>query len=204
MHDLFNYIPKSSHSLLSDLIGSEKLIIKIVNSRKTKHGDFRSLVKGKYQITVNKTNNKYRFLITLIHELAHFRINKSYGNSVNPHGNEWKKMYKYLMLPFLNNLIFPDEILKSLAIHMINPKASTDSDTNLVISLQKYDQINDEKMFLFEIPEGELFYYNKNKLFKKMSKRRKRYICKELSSGKKYLFSPVARIKLIENENSCS
>ena len=125
MHELFNYIPKSSHSLLSDLIGSEKLIIKIVNSRKTKHGDFRSLVNGKYQITVNKTNNKYRFLITLIHELAHFRINKSYGNSVNPHGNEWKKMYKYLMLPFLNNLIFPDEILRSLAIHMINPKAST-------------------------------------------------------------------------------
>ena len=204
MHELFNYIPKSSHSLLSDLIGSEKLIIKIVNSRKTKHGDFRSLVNGKYQITVNKTNNKYRFLITLIHELAHFRINKSYGNSVNPHGNEWKKMYKYLMLPFLNNLIFPDEILRSLAIHMINPKASTDSDTNLVISLQKYDQINDEKMFLFEIPEGELFYYNKNKLFKKMGKRRKRYICKELSSGKKYLFSPVARIKLIVNENSCS
>jgi hypothetical protein len=78
------------------------------------------------------------------------------------------------MLPFLNNLIFPDEILRSLAIHMINPKASTDSDTNLVISLQKYDQINDEKMFLFEIPEGELFYYNKNKLFKKMSKRRKK------------------------------
>ena len=146
--------------------------------------------------TLNQIDNKYRFLITLVHELAHFKVFQSFGNSVNPHGTEWKKTYKFLMLPFLNNLIFPEDVLRHLALHMINPPATTDSDLNLVVALQKHDLIDDKKMFLFEIPEKSIFIHNSSKLFVKLCKRRKRYICKELSSGKKYLFSPVARIKL--------
>ena len=193
---MLDLIPKASHELIKKLIDSENLTIKVVKTRKTKHGDFRSLKNRKFQITLNKIDNKYRFLITLVHELAHFKVFQSFGNSVNPHGTEWKKTYKFLMLPFLNNLIFPEDVLRHLALHMINPPATTDSDLNLVVALQKHDLIDDKKMFLFEIPEKSIFIYNSSKLFVKLHKRRKRYICKELSSGKKYLFSPVARIKL--------
>ena len=193
---MLDLIPKASHELIKKLIDSENLTIKVVKTRKTKHGDFRSLKNRKFQITLNKIDNKYRFLITLVHELAHFKVYQSFGNSVNPHGTEWKKIYKFLMLPFLNNLIFPEDILRHLALHMINPPATTDSDLNLVVALQKHDLIDDKKMFLFEIPEESIFIHNSSKLFVKLYKRRKRYICKELSSGKKYLFSPVARIKL--------
>lgn len=193
---MLDLIPKASHELIKKLIDSENLTIKVVKTRKTKHGDFRSLKNKKFQITLNKIDNKYRFLITLVHELAHFKVFQSFGNSVNPHGTEWKKTYKFLMLPFLNNLIFPEDVLRHLALHMINPPATTDSDLNLVVALQKHDLIDDKKMFLFEIPEKSIFIHNSSKLFVKLYKRRKRYICKELSSGKKYLFSPVARIKL--------
>jgi hypothetical protein len=193
---VLDLIPKASHELIKKLIDSENLTIKVVKTRKTKHGDFRSLKNRKFQITLNKIDNKYRFLITLVHELAHFKVFQSFGNSVNPHGTEWKKTYKFLMLPFLNNLIFPEDVLRHLALHMINPPATTDSDLNLVVALQKHDLIDDKKIFLFEIPEKSIFIHNSSKLFVKLYKRRKRYICKELSSGKKYLFSPVARIKL--------
>ena len=193
---MLDLIPKASHELIKKLIDSENLTIKVVKTRKTKHGDFRSLKNSKFQITLNQIENKYRFLITLVHELAHFKVFQSFGNSVNPHGTEWKKTYKFLMLPFLNNLIFPEDVLRHLALHMINPPATTDSDLNLVVALQKHDLIDDKKMFLFEIPEKSIFIHNSSKLFVKLCKRRKRYICKELSSGKKYLFSPVARIKL--------
>jgi hypothetical protein len=193
---VLDLIPKASHELIKKLIDSENLTIKVVKTRKTKHGDFRSLKNKKFQITLNKIDNKYRFLITLVHELAHFKVFQSFGNSVNPHGTEWKKTYKFLMLPFLNNLIFPEDVLRHLALHMINPPATTDSDLNLVVALQKHDLIDDKKIFLFEIPEKSIFIHNSSKLFVKLCKRRKRYICKELSSGKKYLFSPVARIKL--------
>ena len=150
---MLDLIPKASHELIKKLIDSENLTIKVVKTRKTKHGDFRSLKNRKFQITLNKIENKYRFLITLVHELAHFKVYQSFGNSVNPHGTEWKKIYKFLMLPFLNNLIFPEDILRHLALHMINPPATTDSDLNLVVSLQKHDLTDDKKMFLFEIPE---------------------------------------------------
>ena len=193
---MLDLIPKASHELIKKLIDSENLTIKVVKTRKTKHGDFRSQKNRKFQITLNQIDNKYRFLITLVHELAHFKVFQSFGNSVNPHGTEWKKTYKFLMLPFLNNLIFPEDVLRHLALHMINPPATTDSDLNLVVALQKHDLIDDKKMFLFEIPEKSIFIHNSSKLFVKLYKRRKRYICKELSSGKKYLFSPVARIKL--------
>ena len=47
---------------------------KVVKERKTKHGDFRKLKNGSNQITLNYNKNQFRFLITLIHELAHFRV----------------------------------------------------------------------------------------------------------------------------------
>ena len=42
----------------------KKLNIKVVKPRKTKHGDFRE-INSNYTITINDTNNKYRFLMIL-------------------------------------------------------------------------------------------------------------------------------------------
>ena len=196
--DILELIPEASHELVKPLIFEKHLNIKIVKVRKTKHGDFKKLRNGSNQITLNHINNKYRFLITLIHELAHFKVYKNIKKRVNPHGVDWKNTYKLLMLPFLNNKIFPNDILSKLATHIKNPSASTDSDTNLVVALNKYDYFNDNKIFLNDLSEDCLFEYDQGKVFLVKRKLRKRYICKELSSGREYLFSPVARIKSIE------
>ena len=196
--NLFDLIPDESCELIKPLVSKDSLEIKVVNVRKTKHGDFKKLKNGFNQITLNHINNKYRFLITLIHELAHFKVYSNIKKRVNPHGIEWKSAYKLMMLPFLNNRIFPDEILSRLAIHIKNPPATTDSDINLVVALNKYDYFNDNKILLNDLLEGCLFEYGQGKVFLVKRKLRKRYICKELSSGKEYLFSPVARVKSIE------
>ena len=196
--NLFDLIPDESCELVKPLVSKDSLEIKVVNVRKTKHGDFKKLKNGFNQITLNHINNKYRFLITLIHELAHFKVYSNIKKRVNPHGIEWKSAYKLMMLPFLNNRIFPDEILSRLAIHIKNPPATTDSDINLVVALNKYDYFDDNKILLNDLLEGCLFEYGQGKVFLVKRKLRKRYICKELSSGKEYLFSPVARVKSIE------
>jgi len=196
--NLLELIPEASHELVKPLISECCLNIKIVKVRKTKHGDFKKLKNGFNQITLNHIDNKYRFLITLIHELAHYKVYKNIKKRVSPHGIEWKSTYKLMMLPFLNNRIFPNEILSRLAIHVKNPPASTDSDTNLVVALNKYDYFNDNKIFLNDLSEDCLFEFDQGKVFLVKRKLRKRYICKELSSGREYLFSPVARIKPIE------
>ncbi len=194
-NEVLKYIPKLSVNLVKNLIKEENLTIKIVEIRKTKHGDFKKFVNGSSQITLNLIENKYRFLITLIHELAHFRVNKNSNFKKAPHGSEWKNTYKLLMLPFLNNTIFPDNVLSKLAKHMKNPSATTDSDIDLVISLSKYDKHNDS-VFLFDVLNESLFEFN-NQTYKKIGKLRKRYICKDIIKNKKYLFSPVARVKKI-------
>ena len=194
-NEVLKYIPKLSVNLVKNLIKEENLTIKIVKIRKTKHGDFKKFVNGSSQITLNLIENKYRFLITLIHELAHFRVNKNSNFKKAPHGSEWKNTYKLLMLPFLNNTIFPDNVLSKLAKHMKNPSATTDSDIDLVISLSEYDKHNDS-VFLFDVLSESLFEFN-NKIYKKIGKLRKRYICKDILKNKKYLFSPVTRVKKI-------
>jgi hypothetical protein len=79
---------------------------------------------------------------------------------------------------------------------MINPPATTDSDTDLVIALHKYELNEDNKIFLFQVPFKDSFVFQENKSFLKLHKRRKRYICKNILTGRKFLFSPVARVKL--------
>ena len=182
-NEVLDYIPKTSINLVGNLINEDNLIIKVVNVRKTKHGDFRRLKGGSNQITINLISNPYRFLITLIHELAHFKVSQNSKIMIRPHGNEWKNTFKLMMLPFLNNLIFPNEILSRLAIHVKNPPASTDSDTNLVVALNKYDYFNDNKIFLNDLSEDCLFEFDQGKVFLVKRKLRKRYICKELSSS---------------------
>ena len=71
---------------------------------------------------------------------------------------------------------------------MINPPATTDSDIDLVLGLHHFDLNNDNKKFLFQIKDNSKFEFNDKRIFIKICKRRKRYICKELKTGKRYLF----------------
>tara|TARA_Y100000741_G_C17881760_1_gene407384 strand:+ start:118 stop:447 length:330 start_codon:yes stop_codon:yes gene_type:complete len=109
-----------------------------------------------------------------------------------------------MILPLLNNNVFPENILSRLAKHMKNPRATTDSDEDLIIYLSKYDLNRDDKVFLTEIATNNYFKYSTERIFKKSYKLRKRYICEEVSTGKKYLFSPVAKVKKVIYENCSS
>ncbi len=203
---LHNYIPEKSIDLVEELLDKYHFFLKIKNNRKTKHGDFRPLKNGTYQITINGDMNPYRFLITLIHEIAHLKTYLEYKDSylkinfskkIKPHGIQWKRNFQELMLPFLKPDIFPDEILGVLANYLRNPKASTDSDAKLSLILKQQDPKND-KNYIFEIPINTKFQYN-NRIFAKGKKRRTRYECTEIKTKKIYLFHQNAEVLLIKN-----
>ncbi|HMQ43674.1 MAG: sprT domain-containing protein [Confluentibacter sp.] len=193
---LQDYIPESAMAPVLHLLKHDHLIIKIKNERKTRHGDYQKLANNKHQITINANLNHYRFLITLIHEIAHFEAYKTYGRFIKPHGKEWKRTFQHLMLPFLNPEIFPDALLPLLAKHFKNPKASSDSDAILALALKQYDQPNN-KTFIFEVPLGETFKIYNGKVFKKGEKRTKRFECMEIKTGRTYLFNPNAEVDLM-------
>jgi hypothetical protein len=194
---LQNVIPFSAIPDVLRLLNHDNLLVKIKNERKTRHGDYKRLQNGKHQITINANLNQYRFLITLIHEIAHFESFKMYGSGIKPHGKEWKRTFQRLILPFLNPSVFPMQLLPLLAKHFKNPKASSDTDTHLALALKQFDEPNN-KTFIFEVPIGSTFELYNGKLFKKGNKRVKRYECVEMATGKLYLFNPNAEVQLIE------
>ena len=100
MHHITPYIPEMSVEGLINLIENENLSIKVVKERITKHGDFRKLNNQNSVITVNKSNNKYRFLMTLIHEIAHYYTYRD-NKFAKPHGLKWKNIFKKTTDPFL-------------------------------------------------------------------------------------------------------
>ena len=195
------HIPKQAFTGVLSLLEDEHLIVKIKKERKTRHGDYRVLPNGKHQITVNSNLNPYRFLITLVHEIAHFRAYTVFGKHIKPHGLEWKHTFKHLMLPFINPNVFPMEVLPVLANHFKNPKASSDTDVKLSLALKRFDESNN-KTYIFDVPLGQVFKIYNGKIFKMLKKRVKRYECVEVKTGKIYLFSPNAEVELINKLNN--
>ncbi|MFL1011755.1 SprT-like domain-containing protein [Flavisericum labens] len=194
---LQDYIPAKALLKVLILLEHDNLVVKIKKERKTRHGDYSRLPNGKHQITINSNLNPYRFLITLVHEIAHFEAYKTFGNSIKPHGIEWKKTFLHLMLPFLNPEVFPNNLLPLLANHFKNPKASSDTDAQLALALKEFDEPND-KNFVFEVPFGARFKLYNGKIFEMKNKRVKRYECVEVKTGKLYLFNPNAEVELIK------
>lgn len=196
---LIKYLPERAVSPCLELIRLNDVHLKIVNERVTRHGDYRRLADGQHQITVNATLNKYRFLITLIHEIAHLVAFEKFGRRIKPHGIEWKKTFQHLMLPFICPEVFPSNLLPLLAKHFRNPKASSSTDARLSIALKTFDEQQSAKSYVFELPIGSIFRMYNGKLFKKGNKRIKRYECVEVESGKMYLFQPNAEVELIRS-----
>lgn len=195
---LQKYLPEFAVAPCFELIQRHGVHLKVVGHRDTRHGDYRRLPNGLHQITVNASLNKYRFLITLIHEIAHLLAFKNHGRHIKPHGLEWKRTFQHLMVPFIRPEVFPSQLLPIIANHFKNPKASSSTDAKLYIALKAYDEKQkDENSHVFELPLGSTFRLYNGKLFQKGRKRIKRYECVELATGKVYMFQPNAEVEFI-------
>jgi len=195
--NITTYIPEAARAQIHALLDDKYLHIIVKKARKTRHGDYRKLKNGGHQITVNDNLNPCRFLVTLLHEIAHYHAYRLYGNNIQPHGLEWKLMFKKIMLPFLRPDVFPNKILALLAKYIKNPKATTDSDLHLSLALKSLDPPN-HKIYIFEVDPGSTFIASNGKMYKKGKKRRTRYECIAIDSGRIYAFNPNAEVEQID------
>jgi SprT protein len=160
---------------------------KLRKARQTKIGDFSCKHGQTPQITVNNDLHPYLFLITYVHEVAHLHVHQQFGHRVEAHGEEWKNIFRELMMPLMTSEIFSSEkILRGLKRHMVNPKASTYSDTDLTELLRSVDAKWSRATLLSEIPEGSLFGLH-GKWFRKGALQRTRVLCLELKTKRKFL-----------------
>ncbi|MCD4773262.1 MAG: SprT-like domain-containing protein [Bacteroidales bacterium] len=195
---LIKYLPEKTIDIIIDWIVNKKIFLRISRSRSTKLGDFRPATKNQpCRISVNHDLNKYSFLITFVHEIAHFVVWDKYKRKAKPHGIEWKTEFYYLMNNFLNKNIFPEDIEKALKNYLRNAKATSGSDLELTRCLQKYND-NPEQLVLENIPPDSVFQIPNGRIFKKKEKVRKRYKCVCMTNKKTYLVNPLVNVVLVK------
>jgi SprT protein len=201
---LKKYLPEQSVALIAEWIIRFDFKLKIKKERSTRLGDYTSPRNGmNHVITINHNLNKFSFLITLVHEVAHLVTYNQHRNTVNPHGKEWKQNFQQLIQPFLNTDIFPLEVFAALRRYMQNPAASSCSDVQLLRTLKLHDEKSDS-VFLEYLPFNAVFLYNGSRVFRKGERIRKRFKCIEISSGAVYLFNPLTEVEIFEPANDRS
>lgn len=195
---LRKYLPEQSVAIIAEWIISYDFKLKIKKERSTRLGDYTSPHNGlNHTITINHNLNRFSFLITLVHEVAHLVTYNQHKNTVNPHGKEWKRNFQDLIQPFLSTDIFPLEVFAALRKYMSNPAASSCSDLTLLRTLKLHDNPSDI-VFIEYLPHNAMFLYNGSRIFQKGERVRKRFKCKEISSGAIFLFNPLTEVEIFE------
>lgn len=171
----------------------------ISKARSSKFGDYRPPFDQQpfHRISVNHNLNKYAFLITFCHEVAHLIVWSKHRGTVQPHGAEWKTTFSQLLFQFMEKNVFPLDVNAALVKSIENPKASSCTDINLFKVLSKYDA--NPATHLSDIPQGSVFKMNTGRVFEKGIKKRTRYLCKDLSNNKQYWINGIADVEVVKN-----
>ncbi|WP_036603107.1 hypothetical protein [Olivibacter sitiensis] len=196
---LKKYMPHEAAPIIAKWIHNAPCQFRISRKRSSKFGDYRAPYRGEgHRISVNHDLNPYAFLVTTVHEFAHLKTWNEYKSKVKPHGEEWKSNFKGLMQYFFRLNVFPQDIHRAITNYMNNPAATSCSDLHLFRALQSYDKRDEHWTNVEHIPQEALFAMENGRVFRKGNKLRKRYQCVEAATGRIYLFSPVATVRLIK------
>jgi hypothetical protein len=200
---LQDYLPPGTYDAVLSYLRQFKVHLTVARERKSILGDYRHRTHhANHRISVNGNLNKFSFLITLLHELAHLLTFEQFGNKVLAHGREWKTIYGQLLDQFLQHKIFPPDIEKEILLSLQNPAASSCAEDGLLRVLRRYDAAGSNFLLVEEIMVNAVFRIDDGRIFQKGKKLRKRFQCKEMASGKIYLFSPVYEVELINAVSS--
>jgi hypothetical protein len=198
---LQDYLPPHTYDVVLAYLLQYNVHLTVARERKSILGDYRHRTHRKnHRISVNGNLNKFSFLITLLHELAHLLAFEKFGNRIASHGKEWKQVFAQLLAKFIEHDIFPADIKKALLQSLHDPAASSCADEVLLRTLKNYDEKQNHLVFVESIPLNVLFKTHDGKVFKKGEKIRKRFKCEELKSKKIYLFSGVYEAEVVTNE----
>ena len=198
---LENYLPEGTREPVMAYLQQFKVHLTITRERKSILGDYRHRTHHvNHRISVNGNLNKFAFLVTLLHELAHLLTFEQYGNRVMAHGVEWKLLYGRLLKQFLDHKVFPPDIDRELVQSLKNPAASSCAEEGLLRVLRKYDPVQTNHRLVEEIPADGCFRTSDGRIFQRGIKLRKRFKCRELKTGREFLFSPVYEVEILSVE----
>ena len=131
-------IPTNARDYVSQLMAKFELELHLSSPRVSKLGHFKVAYQGSPQcVSINSDLTPERFLLTLVHELAHLICHQEFGRKVKPHGPEWKRTFQTLMTPLLCEAVFSSGILPQVIRHLNSPKATSCVDKDLHLAFER-------------------------------------------------------------------
>ncbi|HEX5002225.1 MAG TPA: SprT-like domain-containing protein [Bacteroidia bacterium] len=192
------YVPAKALDSCIDWIAEHRISVRITRSRHTKYGDYRPPFDGKgHRISINHDLNKYAFLLTFTHEVAHLITYNKYRLKVDPHGREWKHEFKKIMTPLLFGGIFPRELVLAINNYISNPAASSCSDIELMRTLSKYDKRDQQWKLLEELRLNTHFRIRTGREFIKGELKQKNFCCTCVKSRHQYFINPLTEVQVV-------
>ncbi|MCS6990259.1 MAG: SprT-like domain-containing protein [Chitinophagales bacterium] len=187
-HPLARYLPQEAVEVIARW--QQQYRVRILVSRPLKHAwgmYYPPQGKRGHCIRINNNLNRYAFLITLVHEMAHLTAGLRYGPHIAPHGREWKQELRRLMEEFRGRRLFPRAITEAFRRHLERPLYSHCCDPVLMQALSRYD--THKGVFLNDLPPQARFRYEESS-FQVLRRLKRRILCLSLTDRRHYVFEP--------------
>ena len=182
-------LPENALLFIKKWLGNHQCHIKITRSRQSKLGDYRLMPDKSHLISINGNLESELFFFVFTHEIAHLLAFHE-ERCITAHGKEWKNHFRKLLLESI--LVYSDDLQPLIISFAKNPKANFMSSPELVKYFDKKDSEN--QIYVEELFIGEEFIYE-NRRYKVEEKKKKRYLCKNLYTGRMYLFKSCAKVE---------
>jgi len=185
-----------SEMLLNDWLTGTDIQLRLSRSRATKHGDFRIPPEGKRAvITLNHDMHPVEFLITLAHEVAHFRVWKKYGRRARPHGEEWKYEFRLMLKQVVESGILEPAVSRAVIQCYFKRERIGSGSCEAMYKALGLAGHESSITRVADIPVGSEFTLRNGKTFIKGDKMRNRFKCIEKRTGREYSVHPMAEIQ---------
>lgn len=200
---LQNHLPAQAVDYVYNYLNQHKVHFHITRERRTKYGDYRwpQPKHDFHEISVNGDLNPYLFLWVFLHEAAHLETHLKYSDAL-PHGQEWQEQYRRLLVAHTS--LFPTEAQPLLAHLTRRIPLSRKLMRQVEETLHHHDPnySAEEHTVLDELPAGSHFRLKNKpqKLFESIQRRRTRWLCRDLDSGRQYTIA--ARSEVIPSPNT--
>ena len=198
---LEQFLPPGSFTQVAPFFQTHTIHLSITHERKSVLGDYRAPTPDAphHRISINANLNKYSFLITLLHELAHLFTCLHHGHRVPPHGNEWKDQFRHILIPFIGKGYFPPDVERSLHSYLKDPAASTCTDPALYKALYRYDDHKPGYKLVDDLADNAYFQTDDGVMYQKIEKIRTRTRCKNLQNKRIYFFQGIVEVKEVKS-----
>ncbi len=200
---LSRYLPVDAVEPVYNLFNRHAVAFHITRERHSKLGDYRWPQPNhpNHEISVNGNLGPYRFLVVLLHEVAHLDTHLQYGTSVSAHGREWQHNYASRLREFRH--CFPPESQHLLDNYTCRIPLYRAFGEQFEKMLKCYDPGYNpaSELCLDDLSEGSLFVLanRPNMVFVALKRFRTRWLCRLESNGHTYYVRGTSPVHLLKS-----